>query len=176
MFVTTRRAALAAGTLFAVTAAVDIPYTQPEVFTSALDYGLEAAFALSLAAGSAALWMLSRRVTGRVARAAWAVAGSGSGLVAVSAAATFASGRNVLGPVFALGLLLLVVGYATLAVLDLRRRVTPRFAGVALAASMVAMIVLGEGYGVAAWAAGWFAVAALLQPTAVRGQEALVRG
>lgn len=175
MKITTRHLALAAGTLFAATAAIDIPHDQPDVFVSRLDFVLEAVFALSLAAGAWALWTLARQAAGRVTAVAWAAAATGSSLLALTAGATHVSGRNVLGPVFGIGLLLVLVGYVTLAVLDLRRRVEPRFAGIALAASMIAMIALGDGFGVLAWSAGWFAVAALLQPSTVPATPAPAR-
>ena len=122
MNISTRPVALAAGTLFAATAAIDIPHDQPDVFVSQLDWILEALFALALGAGAWALWSLSRQATGRVPRLAWAVAATGSSLLALTAGATHVSGRNVLGPVFGLGILLVFIGYAALAVLDLRRR------------------------------------------------------
>ena len=175
MFITTRPIALAAGTLFAATAAIDIPHDQPDVFVSRLDFVLEALFALALAAGAWALWSLARQAAGRVPRIAWSVAATGSSLLAFTAGATHVSGRNVLGPAFLLGILLVFIGFATLAVLDLRRRVTPRFAGVALVAGTLGMVALGDGFGLLAWSAAWFAVAALLQPADVPARE-LVRG
>ena len=54
-----------------------------------------------------------------------------------------------------------MLGSLVLAVLDLRRRITPRGAGVALLAGVVLMAVLGEGYGLLAWSAGWLGIAAL---------------
>ena len=171
MNINTRPVALAAGTLFAATAAIDIPHDQPDVFVSQLDWILEALFALALGAGAWALWSLSRQATGRVPRLAWAVAATGSSLLALTAGATHVSGRNVLGPVFGLGILLVFIGYAALAVLDLRRRVEPRFAGFALVGGTLGMVTLGDGFGLLAWSAAWFAVAALLQPADVTARE-----
>jgi hypothetical protein len=63
-----------------------------------------------------------------------------------------------------------LAGYLVLAVLDLRR-LTPRFAGLCLAAGTVGVVALGDGVGTVAWAAAWFGVAALLQPDAARVSE-----
>jgi hypothetical protein len=174
MTITTRHLALAAGSLFAVTAAIDVAVDQPRVFTGTADYVLEAIFVLSLVAGAATLGSLLRAATGWAARTGFGLAGLGTATLAFVAGATVVNGREVLDAVFPLGLLGIMLGYAVLAVADLRRKVTPRFAGLALAGSVVAMIALGDGYGVIAWSAGWFAVVALLSPAPVaRGQEAM---
>lgn len=171
MSLSPRPVALAAGLLMSASAAIDIPYAQHEVFSTTTDYVLEAVFALGLVAGATALWLLCRAAPRRGARIAWAVAATGTSLVGLAATGTVLAGRNVLGPAFGLGLPGILAGYAALAVLDLRRRVSPRFAGIALAASVVAMAALGDGPGMIGWAAGWFALAALLQPVRTRAGE-----
>jgi hypothetical protein len=171
MSLSPRPVALAAGLLMSASAAIDIPYAQHDVFSTATDYVLEGFFALGLVTGATTLWMLCRAAPRRGARLAWAVAATGTSLVGLAATGTVLAGRNVLGPAFGLGLLAILVGYAVLAVLDLRRRVSPRFAGLALAASVVAMAALGDGPGMIGWAAGWFALAALLQPVGARATE-----
>lgn len=168
MTISIRPVALAAGTLFAATAAIDIPHVQAQPFAGPLDYALEALFAAALASAALTLWLLSRTVVGRGRRLAWRLPAAGSGLVAVAATATLVAGRDFLGPVFMLGLLLVLVGYGVLAVLDLRGRLVPRFAGLTLAAGTVGMLVLGDGIGTVAWSAAWFAVGALLQPASAR--------
>lgn len=168
MTLTARPAALAAGTLFAATAAIDIPHVQAQPFTDPLDYALEGLFAAALWCAALALWLLSRTAAGRSRRVAWRVPAAGCGLVGTAATATLVVGRDVLGPVFMVGLLLVLVGYAALAVLDLRGRAAPRFVGLSMAAGTVGMLVLGDGPGTVAWAAAWFAVAALLQPAGTR--------
>lgn len=175
MTVTTRHLALTAGTLFAATGAIDIPHDQPEVFVSTLDYVLEAVFALALAAGALALGSLAAAARGRPARLGFGLSCLGTATVAFVAGATHVNGGDVLGPVFGLGLLGTILGYAVLAVADLRHRVEPRFVGLALAASVVAMVALGDGYGVLAWSVGWFAVAALHSPAPAtrRGQDVM---
>ncbi|RYU15645.1 hypothetical protein [Nocardioides iriomotensis] len=171
MQLTARPAALVAGTLFAATAAIDVPHVQAQPFAGPLDYALEALFAAALWSAALALWLLSRAATGRGRRVAWRVPAAGCGLVAVAATATLVAAHDVLGPVFMLGLLLVLAGYLVLAVLDLRRRLTPRFAGLCLAAGTVGMVALGDGVGTVAWAAAWFGVAALLQPASARVSE-----
>jgi hypothetical protein len=167
MTLTTRHLALATASLFAVTAAIDIPHEQAQPFASTLDYVLEAVFALSLAAGAATLFSLLRGARGWAARIGFGLSGLGTATVAFVAGATHVNGHDVLGPVFGIGLLATGLGYLVLAVGDLARKVQPRFAGLVLLGSMVAMILLGEGYGVIAWSAGWFAVGALLSPAPV---------
>ena len=166
MRLTTSPLALAAGALFAVTAAIDIPHAQPDDFAGAMDYVLEAVFCLSMLASVAATWTLLRSAASRPARTGWGVLGTGYTLLTFVTGATAASGGNVLGPVFGLGLLALVVGSLLLAGTDLAGRVTPRGAGLVTLVGLVAMVALGDGYGVLAWSAVWFAVAALSRPGA----------
>jgi hypothetical protein len=165
---TIRPLAFVSGSLFAATAAIDLPHDQAREFVSTADYVLEAVFTLALAAGTLTLLALLRSATSRLARVGFAVAGLGTATLAVVAGATFVNGSEVLDTVFPLGLLGIILGYLVLAVADLRRNVEPRFVGLALIASLAAMIALGEGLGVVAWAFGWFAVAALLAPAPAR--------
>jgi hypothetical protein len=158
---------LAAGVLLAATAAVDIPHVQPASFRSAPDYVLEVLLCLSVAAGAVALWLLAARAESRAARRGLLVPAAGHALLTVATAATAGAGRNVLGPVFLLGLLLTLVGAVVVLVLDLRRRLTPRGVGIALCAGTLAMVVLGDGYGLVGWSAGWVAVAAVLRQSEV---------
>lgn len=168
MTITTRHLALAAGVLFAATAAIDIPHDQAEPFVSRADFVLEAVFALSLAAAALTLGALARVAASWAARAGFGVAALGTGTLSVVAGATHVSGHDVWGAAFGLGLLGIAVGYLTLAVADLRRRVEPRYAGLVLLVALVAMVALGDGYGEIAWSVGWFTVAALLAPAPVR--------
>ena len=159
--------ALTAAALFAATAAVDIPHDQPAQFATAADYVLEILFALAL--GIAALacqaWAVRACEVGmRGARIAASTAAGGFACLSASAWSTAAVGHDALGPVFLLGLLLMVGSAVALLVLDLRRRVVPRFAGVSFALATVGMVALGDGYGVLAWTASWAAIAALASP------------
>lgn len=168
MNITTRHLALTAAGLFAATAAIDIPHDQAEPFVSTADFALEALFAFSLAAATVTLASLARAAGAWVARAGFGLAAAGSGALSVVAAATHVNGHDVLGSVFPIGLLAILLGYLTLAVGDLRRRVQPRCAGLVLLAALVGMIALGDGYGLLAWSVGWVGIAALLGPSPVR--------
>jgi hypothetical protein len=168
MTLTSRRLALVTATLFAVTAAIDIPHEQAQPFASTLDYVLEAVFALSLASAALTLGTLAGAARGLAARLGFGAACAGSATLAVVAGATHVNGEDVLGPGFVLGLLGTVIGYLVLAVADLRGRVEPRYAGLALLGSTIAMVALGEGLGLLGWTAGWVAVAALSQAAPVR--------
>jgi hypothetical protein len=169
-FTSVRVPALTAAVLFAATAAVDIPHDQPSHFRTPADYVLELLFAVALSAAAIACqaWACQDGCqdgcrTGRATRVAVGTAAGGFVLLSASAWSTAARGQDSLGPVFLLGLLALVGSAVALLVLDLRRRVAPRFAGITFALATVGMIALGDGYGVLAWTAGWVAIAALSQ-------------
>lgn len=164
--------ALVAAGLFAATAAVDIPHDQPTVFAGPFDYLLEVLFAAALSASSLACQGWICRQEGRGARVAVGAAAAGFGAIALSAWATAALGQDSLGPSFLLGLLLLLGSSLALLVLDLRRRMAPPFSGVTFALGTVAMLALGDGYGVLAWTASWAAIAALSPPTRERAAVA----
>ena len=169
-FTSVRVPALTAAVLFAATAAVDIPHDQPSPFRTPADYLLELLFAvaLSVAAIACQAWACQDGCqdgcrAGRATRVAVGTAAGGFVLLSASAWSTAARGQDSLGAVFLLGLLALVGSAVALLVLDLRRRVAPRFAGITFALATVGMIALGDGYGVLAWTAGWVAIAALSQ-------------
>lgn len=169
----TRTLALLAGTLFAATAAIDIPHEQGQPFGSLLDYVLEVLFCLSLTTSALAAWSLSRPASGKGVLLGWRCLAAGNGVLAVVTGATAAAGHDVLGPGFLLGGVATLVGAVVLLVLDVRRRVSPRGAGMLLLGAVVAMVALGDGYGLLPWAAAWFATATLLAPLDAR-QEPLV--
>ena len=98
---------------------------------------------------------------------AWSVPALGYTVLALTAGATHVAGQDVGGPAFPIGLLLVMGGSLTLLVLDVRKRLEPRGAGLVLVAAVVVMALLGEGWGLIAWSAGWFALAALLSPARV---------
>ncbi len=165
MRLSTSTLAAAAGALFAVTAAIDIPHEQPEAFAGTVDYLLEVVFSLSMAASAATAWTLVRSTSTRLGRTGWTLAGVGYAVLTVVTAATAVNGGDVLGPLFALSLLAIALGSLVLAGTDLAGRLVPRGTGIVTLVGMVAMVVLGEGYGVLAWSAAWFAVAALTRTT-----------
>ena len=167
MTITPRHLAVLAGTFFAATAVIDIPHEQAQPFVSTIDYVLEAIFALALAFSAAALWSHSSSARTRGRRVAWSVPALGYTVLALTAGATHVAGQDVGGPAFPVGLLLVMGGSLGLLVLDLRKRLEPRGAGIVLVAAVVVMAVLGEGWGLISWSAGWFALAALLSPARV---------
>ena len=169
---TTSALALTAGALFAVTAGFDIPHQQPDQFAGPIDYVLETSFSLSLAAAGATAWTALRAATGRVGQIGWSLLTIGYALLTVVTAATAVNGGDVLSPVFGIALLSISAGCLTLFGGDAAGRVAPRGAGVVLLVGLVAMMALGEGYGLLAWSAQWFAVAALARTTSpVRSTE-----
>jgi hypothetical protein len=157
-----RPAAVAAAILFAATATVDIPRAQPTVFTGTIDYVLEALFASALWAATIALACLAVRNSRRAARLVIITATLGHACFATAATATLINGREALAPVALVGLVLIMAGYLGFFVVDLIKLVEPRFSGIAMLVATVGMLVLGDGWGLIAWAAGWFAVAAIL--------------
>lgn len=163
--------AVASGVLFAVTAAIDIPHHQTDPFTRPLDYVLEAAFSLSLALAAAACWTLLRSAANRPAKVGWSLTTAGFGMLTVVTAATALTGGDVLGPVFGLALLAIAIGSVTLCVADALRSVAPRGSGAVMLVGLVAMVALGDGYGLLAWSAAWFAVAALARENGAPAQE-----
>lgn len=169
MTITPRHLAALAGTFFAATAVIDIPHEQAQPFATATDWVLEALFALALGFAAGTLWGHSATAPTRGRRIAWRVPALGYTVLAVTAGATHVAGHDVGGPAFPIGLLLVMGGSVALLVLDLRRRVDPRGAGMVLVAAIVVMAVLGDGWGLIPWSAGWFALTALLRPeTALR--------
>jgi hypothetical protein len=158
--------ALGAGTLYAITGAIELGHDQAEEFAGTLDYVIEACFAGALLLSVAVLWALRRRGPARVARAAWVAAAAGNALIATGALATLASGEEALDPVIPLGVLVVMGGYATLLVLDLRGRLGVPRSGVVLTVSFLLAAFLDEptaGAGGLLLGAGWFALARLVQ-------------
>ena len=168
MATTTRtRLALGVASLYAVVGALELMSDHnaedgaPLVET--VDYALEWAFAAAMAVTAIALVTLRLAPASRWGRIATVAAATGHGMLAIGAAATAVNGRETLDALFALGSLVLVIGYVTLAVLDVRRRVQPPRAGIVLALGFVAATItdgLGIGGGFML-AASWAAVAQL---------------
>lgn len=165
MRISTSALAVTAGVLFAATAAIDIPHHQPDPFGGPVDYVLETSFSLALAAGAATAWTLLRSARHRFAQAGWSLVGLGYAALTVVTGCTALNGGDVLGPLFGLSLLAISLGSLVLFATDAAARVAPRGAGVVSLVGLVAMMALGEGYGLLAWSAMWFAVAALARLT-----------
>ena len=156
-----RYPALAAGLLFAATAAIDIPHHQPDPFAGPLDYLLEATFSAGWACGAVALWLLARGAANGFARAGWSLTALGYSVLTLVTAGTAVNGGDVLDPLFVVALLTVAVGSLVLFFTDVLGRVRPKGAGIVALVALVSMIALGEGYGLLGWSAGWFAITAL---------------
>ena len=129
-------------------------HEQVNPFAGTLDYAIEAAFLTALAAGAAACWELRRGG----AKLAWTVAAAGHGILLLPVGATFLRGEEALDPLFGIGFLAITIGFLAAAVFDVRRRVAPRYAGLALLGAWIVSVAIDSVLGVGA---GWLAVAAL---------------
>jgi hypothetical protein len=159
--------AVAAGTLYALTGAIELGHDQPEEFAGTLDYLIEACFVAALALSVVVLWRLRRTARGRAGTGAFVAAAAGNAVVGMAALATLVSGGEALDAVFPLGVLLTLGGYGVLVVLDLRGRLGVPRSGVVLAVSFLLAAFLDEPTGNAGGlllGAGWYALARLIQP------------
>lgn len=170
---------------YAVTGALELLHDQRATFASPLDYLIEIAFAVGLAATASVTFALYlTRPRTRAVAVGWLLATAGHLALFLSAVATSVAGHDALGPAFMLGLLGTLVGYGTLLVADLRGLLRPARAGVVLLVGLVGSVVLGAvtaamltdgGGGTLALAASWAAVTRLVAaPEPVgRGRAAL---
>ena len=162
-----RTASVLAAAGYGVGAVLELVRDQPSTFTSPVDYLIEAAFVVGLAATVVGARRPGARQRTVGSRIALGLAGAGNAAVLVAAAGTLVLGREVLDGVFFLGVLATIVGYLACAVLDLFRRLTPRLVGVVLLlgfmGSMVVSGVLGAllGQGGDGGTAGGLALAAV---------------
>ena len=159
------RIALVAAGLYAVTGGLELAHDQPAVFADPVDYWIEGAFALALLASVVVLASLARAgLSGRAAAIGWTLAVAGNAALLVAAVATALEGRETLDPLFPLGFLVIVASYATLAIVDLRRRLDPPRAGLVLLVGFIATAVVDNlvvGGGTLVLAATWAALARL---------------
>ncbi len=148
--------ALCVAGLYAVTGVLGLAHPQEEVF-EAVDYVHEWVFALALILSAGMLAALARNGSGA---GAW-LGAAGNALLVPAAVATAIQGRDTLDGFFLAGLLAMVVGYATLAVLDLRKRLVPAGLGLVLALGWGAAIPVDGliGAGGLVMAATWAGVA-----------------
>ena len=155
------RLALVAAGAYALTGALELSHDQAAVFVDPIDYAIEIAFVLALAASVGVFFSIGRaRLSGRTATVGWMLALAGNTALATAALATTIEGREALAPLFALGFLAIVAGYLALAAVDLRGRLVPPRAGLLLllgfsATAVVANLVTAGGSLVlaATWAA-----------------------
>ncbi len=161
------RLALVVAALFAAVGIFELMSDHdPEVdvaLVEGVDYVLEWLFAAAAAATVVALVIFARSLGSRGARVAAISAAVGHGLLALAAGATAITGRESLDAAFGAGVILLLLGYVTLTVLDVRRRVHPPRTGVVLLVGYIgAMVTDGIGIGGGFMlAASWAAVAHL---------------
>lgn len=148
--------ALCAAGLYAVTGVLGLAHPQEEVFET-IDYVHEWVFVAALLLSAGVLATLARAGSGV---GAW-IGAAGNALLVPAAAATAIQGRETLDGLFLAGLLAMVVGYATLAVLDLRKRLVPAGLGLVLALGWIAAIPVDGliGAGGLVMAATWAGVA-----------------
>ena len=160
-----RLALLAAGA-YALTGALELVHDQPTVFADPIDYVIETAFVLALAAGVGVLFSIGRAgLSGRPAMVGWMLAVAGNVALAIAALATIIDGREALDPLFPLGFLVIVAGYLTLAIVDLRSRLVPPRAGLLLLLGFIATAVIDNlvtGGGTLVLAATWAALGRLI--------------
>lgn len=167
-----RLALLAAGA-YAVTGALELVHDQPTVFADPIDYVIETAFVLALAATVGVLFSIGRAgLSGRPAMAGWILAVAGNAALATAALATTIEGREALDPLFPLGFLAIIAGYLTLAVVDLRSRLVPPRAGLLLLLGFIATALIDNlvtGGGTLVLAATWAALGRLISaPQVIR--------
>lgn len=174
------RLAVATAALYAITGALEFTHDQPTVFADPIDYWIEGAFAGALALSAVVLASLARRGTpGRAAGIGWTLAAAGHVALFIAALATAVDGREALDGLFLLGFLAIIIGYLTLTVVDLRKRLVPPRTGLVLLFGFVAAVVVsgvvgalldsggdgGTGGGLVL-AASWAALARLISETA----------
>ena len=163
---TVSRIALAAAALYAVAGAIELAHDQPTVFAGPIDYWIEIAFGGALVASAVTLaWLRGSSPASRAAAVGWVLAAVGHVILLVAVTATAVQGREALDPVFPIGVLAIVAGYLTLAVVDLRKRLVPSRAGLVLLVGFVVTAVLDNTLVLAAaWAALGRLISASEQP------------
>lgn len=157
---TTRTVAAALIAAFASLAdlVVQLLHPQPDANWQPVDRLDEALFVISLIAAVFALIGFARWLgVGRVGRIAAIVAEVGFGAMALAAAASLVAGQNVLGPLFAAGLALQLLGTLALAVAGLVRSRSRLLAPVPFVGLLLSVAV--PVVGLVLLAAAWIVVA-----------------
>jgi hypothetical protein len=134
-----------------------IPHDPPAVFSDPIDYIYESIFVVALAVSAATLVLLARAGAGV---GAW-LAAAGHAFLMIPAGATAIAGREMLDPVFPLGVLAILAGFVTLAVSDGRKRLVFPGLGLLLLFGWIASGVVDglTGLGGIVLAALWAGVA-----------------
>ena len=154
--------AVVAGLGFAVEGAIVVRAPQGDSGWSASGYAVEAAFVVALIAALPALGLLKPYASRTTA---WATVGARIGFFAllVAAVPSLVQGKDALGPVFLLGVLVSLVSLLVLAVAGLRRRV---WVGAAAFVGLVLGMALGDHGGGVALGVAWVAIGLAALPSA----------
>jgi hypothetical protein len=137
-----------AGLLYIVQALVSLVKPHAEVFTSASDYVIEACFVAALLLTLVALLGIRTGVgTSIFPAVSFFVFFIGTLLFFISAAASLASGRDVLGFVYLPGLGLSVLGAILLGIAIIRAKILPLWSAIALILGLPISVALGDAYG-----------------------------
>ena len=157
---------------YAVTGAVELAHDQAPVFADTLDWVIEGAFAIAMAASFVVLVAIARATRRRPEPATgWALAAIGTAALGAPALASTIAGRHTFDPLFIdLGLLAIVIGYLMLALAHLRHRLPSPSAGLVLFAGFIPFMLIdthatGNLLAGCAWlivAASWAWVAGLI--------------
>ena len=108
---------------YAVTGAVELAHDQAPVFADTLDWIIEGAFAIGMAASFVVLVAIARATLPRPEPATgWALAAIGTAALGAAALASTIAGRHTFDPFFIdLGFLAIMIGYSLLAFAHLRQ-------------------------------------------------------
>lgn len=138
-------AAMVAGLFYCGTTIVDLVYPQTPVFTHSMDYLTEALFVVALLftlIAYAGMHVLHQGRAGRFETLSFAAVISGTAGIAIAATATLLMGREVLGPVFLLGVLAALIGSICFGIAIMRGAILPRWVGIALMLALPLSFVL----------------------------------
>lgn len=137
-----------AGLLYIGQALVSLVKPHAEVFTSASDYAIEVCFGAALLLTLVALLGIRKEAgTGMFPTVSFFVFFIGTLLLFVSAAASLASGRDVLDFVYLLGLGSSLLGTILLAIAIIRAKTLPLWSAIALMLGLLISVGLGDTYG-----------------------------
>lgn len=141
------------------------PPVDPRVLSSASDYlgeGLLIAALLLTLGGLVALRLRQAGSYGVPGKAGFYTAAVGQVALLVSAAASFATGEDVLGPVFVLGFLLWLIGLVVLAFATFRAAILPRWSAAVLAVGLLLSVPVFERGGTIVLGLAWIALGYVL--------------
>jgi hypothetical protein len=158
-------AAIGAGLGYIGTAALDLLQPQTSIFTRPTDYAIEALFVVALLltlVGYAGIHARHGGRGGRFEAESFRAALVGTTGIAVPAFATLLAGREILGPIFLLGVLIALIGNICFGISVLRAGVLPRWFGWALMLGLPISIPLDALGGGLVLGAVWIALGVVL--------------